>query len=197
MSANPAQRLRQRMLEDARAAEAVLRTAPVSTDPDFNVVLAELFNRFADRIGDLRAGHVDSEPAAQDNSMKAREAVERERGCTGKVRFATEYSAAGRAEAISLNGGIKMGAYECRFCGGWHLGASQSGTGLRASGRSGKAPRVVLKLNADEMLALADAVDDAVGDVLMLDGAMGSVDAIHSGVGKVARSAAAVRKEGC
>lgn len=49
----------------------------------------------------------------------------RERSCDGKVRHIDEASA--RETAIyRSNRKLRLVAYECPFCGGWHIGKAQS-----------------------------------------------------------------------
>jgi hypothetical protein len=41
-----------------------------------------------------------------------------------KVRYRTEAEANKAAFSYRLDHGADLNAYECEFCGGWHLGAS-------------------------------------------------------------------------
>lgn len=184
---SPADRLRKRMADDARIVESVLKTAPIG-DSAFNTALADLFDRFADRIAALHAGPVESSAATA--RQPSRNDAARARACDGKIRFASEYAASGRAGAISLNGGIAMHAYACEFCGGWHLGR-RGGSGLRGGGKASKPVAVVLKLTADEVEAVAAAIEECLGDVAVLDGDARSWDAAHGALSKVAKVVAA------
>jgi hypothetical protein len=42
-----------------------------------------------------------------------------------KVRYPTEAEAHKAGFAYRLEHGSDLGAYECEYCGGWHLGASE------------------------------------------------------------------------
>jgi hypothetical protein len=44
-----------------------------------------------------------------------------------KVRYRTEAEALRAGFSYRLEHGTDQNAYECEFCGGWHLGASESG----------------------------------------------------------------------
>lgn len=44
------------------------------------------------------------------------------RSCTGKVRFEDRAAALNRIRALTRLGRVRLGAYPCRFCGGWHIG---------------------------------------------------------------------------
>jgi hypothetical protein len=43
-----------------------------------------------------------------------------------KVRYPTEGDAHKAGFSYRLEHGADLGAYECEFCGGWHLGASDN-----------------------------------------------------------------------
>lgn len=44
------------------------------------------------------------------------------RSCTGKVRHPDRATAENRIRALRKLGRVRLGAYPCRFCGGWHIG---------------------------------------------------------------------------
>lgn len=62
----------------------------------------------------------------------------RRKACQGKVRHADAggaYAAMrklGRAKPDLAPGSV-IGAYKCRFCGGWHIGHNKGSGGLRPS----------------------------------------------------------------
>jgi hypothetical protein len=48
----------------------------------------------------------------------------KDRSCEGKVRHPDEASAK-EAAVIRSNRKLRLEAYECPFCGGWHIGRKQ------------------------------------------------------------------------
>lgn len=46
----------------------------------------------------------------------------RGRSCTGKIRHAGEAAATAHMRKLLARGAVRLNAYACRHCGGWHVG---------------------------------------------------------------------------